>query len=257
MLIYTRGQSSILRLSVIGQPPGLPTQETVQLVNALSHEPEVGHTVSVQLVALRGGYDTETVQRWAETGQCFVELHWTFPDCNYPKFTTHHLLISPSGNPGDISFSGGLGWAEGLLKAMKLLNATDHPDPDDRRPGYVSRQLDDDQVSNSSAATSLTTTSDASIAFSEPAELPNGTGDKNEEQADNGNYNDNADGRSSSSINQAEELQLQLQLELLSRQRREAEARYARNGDASGLLAVLAAARQSSRYWDSSGLPRF
>jgi hypothetical protein len=49
----------------------------------------------------------------------------------------------------------------------------------------------------------------------------------------------------------------QLQIEHLSRQRTDAVAMFAENGDTSGLLAVMAAASQSSIFWDPSGMPRF
>jgi len=51
--------------------------------------------------------------------------------------------------------------------------------------------------------------------------------------------------------------QQQLQIELLQRQWKEAGTLYARTGDTSALLAVMAVARQSTVYWDPSGMPRF
>jgi hypothetical protein len=51
--------------------------------------------------------------------------------------------------------------------------------------------------------------------------------------------------------------QQQLQNEHLHRQRTDAVAMFAKNGDTSGLLAVMAAASQSTAFWDPSGMPRF
>ncbi|KAK4248522.1 hypothetical protein C7999DRAFT_31014 [Corynascus novoguineensis] len=302
-------------LSVYNQPRGLPAQSRAWAVQPLSHKAGGHHIISAHLVALKGGYDLSAVQEWAKSGDCFAKLDWTFPDCNYPKFATRHLLSpNSSSDGGDVSFSGGLGWAEKMLEAIKMLNATNYPDPpppslrphpppprswlsccsnypygyppsqlslslslprpalvtrhlyEKREPGcYHFRELEDDQVSNHSTATSLTTASDVSTAaFSEPAELPcydSFRGEEkpsrarcwpgNDEQADNHNDEEGDDER-----NREEELRRRL--EVLRTQRLEAEARYARDGDASGLMAVLAAARQSPDYWDTAtGLPRF
>ena len=49
----------------------------------------------------------------------------------------------------------------------------------------------------------------------------------------------------------------QSRLDMLRRQKREAEALYARNGDPSGLLALLLTASQSADNWDAHGIPRF
>ncbi|KAL2174524.1 uncharacterized protein P884DRAFT_314454 [Thermothelomyces heterothallicus CBS 202.75] len=199
--VSTPNETTIIiqAVSVYGQPPGLSVQAPVKPLKPLSHEPGGPHTVSVRLVALRGGYDEHTVRRWAETGQCFVRLDWGFPNCNYPKFTTRHLLTSSGASSGDVSFSGGLDWAERMLNALKQLHATDYPDPppppppppplptptpssrgplarllraktEDGRLAYAARELDDDQISNSSVATCLTAASESSAAFSEPPE---------------------------------------------------------------------------------------
>ncbi|KAL2194290.1 hypothetical protein P885DRAFT_80297 [Corynascus similis CBS 632.67] len=312
----------IHELSVYNRPRGLPAQSRAWAVQPLRHEAGGHHTISVDLVALKGGYDVSAVQEWAKSGNCFAKLDWTFPNCNYPKFATRHLLRpSSSSGGGDVSFSGGLAWAEKMLEAIKMLNATNYPDPpppslrplppprswlschsnyphgcspsqislslsppqpalvtrhlyEKRDSGcYPFRELEDDQVSNHSTATTLTTASDASTAaFSEPAELPcydSFRGEEkpsrarararararcwpgNDEQADNHNDEEGDNERSRGE-------DLRLRLEALRTQRLEAEARYARDGDASGLMAVLTAARQSPDFWDTgTGLPRF
>ncbi|KAL2150695.1 hypothetical protein VTH82DRAFT_7258 [Thermothelomyces myriococcoides] len=211
----------IRALSVYGQPPCQPVQGPSKPLKPLSHEPGVPHTVSVGLVVIWGGYDEHTVRHWAETGECFARLDWGFPNCNYPKFTTRHLLIDESESSADVSFSGGLAWAEKMLEAFKQLNATNYPDPPQLLPpprtlprrhrsdgtpptppppptrppfpkwtppscrpitrdlhrktesgrfAYAVPELDDDQLSTSSAATCLTTGSDSSTALSEPYE---------------------------------------------------------------------------------------
>ncbi|KAL2161957.1 hypothetical protein VTH06DRAFT_7742 [Thermothelomyces fergusii] len=119
----------IRALSVCGKPPRRTAQGALTALKPLSHGPGGPHTVSVRLVALGSGYDEHTVRGWAETGRCFVRLDWGFPDCNYPRFTTRHLLTRPAASPADVSFSGGLGWAERMLAAFKQLNATGFSDP--------------------------------------------------------------------------------------------------------------------------------
>jgi hypothetical protein len=247
-------------------------------VEPLSHDPGGPHFISVDLVAFLGNCHIQMVQDWAKAGECFIKLDWTFPGCNYPKFTTRHLLGMA---PGHVSFSGGLGWAEKTLKAAQLLGMTNCPPPSRQNlpvwnpvnipsgpklpfqppplpswhgwnpgygtlagPIYVSRGLADDEVSNFSEATSMTAASDASAVCSEPAELADYTfsgsfPDHDPEEDDD------------------DRAQQQLQNELLYRQRREAEMLYAQTGDTNGLLAVRASAAQFSGAWHSFGLPRF
>jgi hypothetical protein len=96
---------------------------------------------------------------------------------------------------------------------------------------------------------------DSSTGFSEPAETGVAVvavaedfmfGDSCHKHNGTGNNNNSGGGSDS-----------RARLDRLRRQKQEADALYARNGDPSGLLALLAAASQSAENWDASGMPRF
>ncbi|KAK0629166.1 hypothetical protein B0T17DRAFT_179121 [Bombardia bombarda] len=106
-------------------------------VEASSHAPGGTHTISVHFVALMSGFDLRIIQMWASTGEYFVKLEWIFPQHNseYPKLTTRHLL-TPEEIAPDVSFSGGLEWAENLRKHVQSLqNAAPFSSPHNQHQG--------------------------------------------------------------------------------------------------------------------------
>ncbi|KAK4241482.1 hypothetical protein C8A03DRAFT_41096 [Achaetomium macrosporum] len=260
-----RSEICIQAISVYGEA-GVLARPLGHLVEGWNHGSGGSHAISAKFVASLSGYEVRVIQEWARSGEHFIKLDWTFPGHNYPKFTTRHTL-DPGEASGDVSFSGGLDWAQRMLKVTLGLQLPSTPTsfPAGRvplpalppyqpywsagpafpgTPTYKVPDPADDQASVCSELTSATTISDADgsclssdlASTSQPSlsgSLP--LQDWTEDDL----------------------VQHQLQIDMLHRQRRDAEAMYANNGDTSGLLAVMTAASQSIANWDSFGMPRF
>ncbi|KAK4128522.1 hypothetical protein N657DRAFT_667757 [Parathielavia appendiculata] len=119
-------------VSVYGQA-GVLAQNLEHCLEPSSHDPGSHHLISVSLVALLRLCDEQKIQDWANTGGHFVQLEWTFPGSNYPKFTTRHAL-NKSETLGRLSFSGGIGWAQRMLETAKELDLTNPPARGQPRP---------------------------------------------------------------------------------------------------------------------------
>ncbi|KAH6843114.1 hypothetical protein B0I37DRAFT_212197 [Chaetomium sp. MPI-CAGE-AT-0009] len=254
--------------------PGLTAQGLGCLIKPLSHELGRPHSISVHILANLLGCSIENLKQWTEASECFVKMVWIFPGWDHPRFTTRHLVVTDTA-PGNVSFSGGLDWAVKMWKAAQRFQPPScpflgrqippgwNPGPPHGGPklplqpvpfmdlakwklerpaladptGHGLRGRADDEVSEFSEPAS-----DSSAIFSEPSE----TADP-----------EFGEDSWSNELEDSSRAERQLQLDALRRKRREAEALYARNGDTSGLLAVLATASQSPDNWDASGMPRF
>ncbi|EAQ85191.1 predicted protein [Chaetomium globosum CBS 148.51] len=95
------------------------------------------------------------------------------------------------------------------------------------------------------------TASNSSVVFSEPAEMA--SAEENPRLGEKKPWHTGSEDGNNSRGAQPR----QQQIERLRRMKKEADALFARNGDPSGLLAVLAEASLSNDNWDASGLPRF
>ncbi|KAK3295158.1 uncharacterized protein B0H64DRAFT_441580 [Chaetomium fimeti] len=267
------------------EKPRLAAQSLKYLLKPLSHGPGQPHYISVYLLSLLLDYSLEDLKQWAAAKDCFVKLVWIFPGWDHPKFTTRHLLVTDTAAPGHVSFSGGLDWAVNMWKVAQRLQPPSCPflgpqsaprwnlgrprgdpklslppvpfmDMDKWKPeypalaypvGYLPAGPADDEVSEFSEPepghADTASVGSSSGLFSEPSEAADSNFGEDSWSKDRG-------GGSS----RAERL---LQREVLRRRMRDAEALYARNGDPSGLLAVLSTASQSPDNWDSAGMPRF
>ncbi|KAK4134950.1 hypothetical protein BT67DRAFT_287280 [Trichocladium antarcticum] len=253
----------IQAVSVYGQP-GVLAQGLECPIQPRSHGPGGSHTISVGIVSRMSGRDVQTIRDLASIGEWFIKLDWTFPGHTYPKFTTRHLLVLDSGS-GDVSFSGGLKWARRIHNSTRALDRSapaSMPPPGTTRDGWKwplqppfeswpARGLPygpamagtpdsgasgpaDDQTSVCSDLTSAPTLSDTET---EPATAPASPPPTGSEPPWTPCGCCTRDGRTS-------QPQQQLLREMFQRQKRDAEALYAHNGDARGLLAVMAAAAQ-------------
>jgi hypothetical protein len=275
------------------EKPGVAAQSLGYLIKPVSHGPGHPHLISIHILALLLDYRIEILKQWAAAGDCFIKLVWIFPGWNHPEFTTRHLLVTDTA-PGHVSFSGGLGWAEDMWKAAQRLQPPTCPYFSGRqiltprwniaalppkgggtklprlRPvvpfmdlaqwkaryqtvTYPSRGMAEDSVSEPSledppALTDAASDDSSAVFSSEPAEMAAEMAAAEDSNFGEDSCQDHKTGDSGGS---------QSQLDMLRRQKREAEALYARNGDPSGLLALLAAASQSTENWDASGMPRF
>ncbi|KAH6640473.1 hypothetical protein F5144DRAFT_544659 [Chaetomium tenue] len=123
-------------------------------------------------------------------------------------------------------------------------------------PVYGLHKPEQDTVSVAPSEPSLAgdTASNSSVVFSEPAEMA-AAAEENLHPAEKKKpwHTGSEDGKSSSCGTPPR----QQQIERLRRMKKDADALFARNGDPSGLLAVLAEASLSNENWDASGLPRF
>ncbi|KAK3316242.1 hypothetical protein B0H66DRAFT_534502 [Apodospora peruviana] len=90
-----------------------------------SHAPGLDHSILASFLAVLSGSDLGTVIAWANTSTCFVKLEWSFPDCEFPKITTRHILLADG--HADVSLSGGLGFAVKLLRYVQSLGMTSPP----------------------------------------------------------------------------------------------------------------------------------
>ncbi|KAL2263618.1 hypothetical protein VTK26DRAFT_5980 [Humicola hyalothermophila] len=127
---YAAGDESrpticVQRLSGYGQLADL-SQAMSYLLEPLIHDPGSPHTISALLVALLSDLDLQLVQTWARTGECFIKLVWIFRGSSYPKFTTRHLLVLGTDTPC-VSFSGGVAWAQRILKSAQGFQAAARP----------------------------------------------------------------------------------------------------------------------------------
>lgn len=254
-----------------------------------SHDPNRLHTISALLVCLLSGWDLHMVQNLANTGTCFIKLDWGFPGLEYPSFTTRHLLTGIGGFT-EVSFSGGLDWAQKTVKnarafqvlsgpaqglqppripaladcdeaqkralqrsswtwplpASKFESLTTPQIPEISRP--MSLEPADDEVSLCSDLTSATTISDADTSTFSSC-VSDSTEVREPSPGINCAYNYLPDCQ----------VRQQAQGDMLHAQWRDAEAMFARDGDTSGLLAVLVAASRSrsGESWQPSGIPRF
>jgi hypothetical protein len=285
-------------------------------VEPSSHDPGGHHTIAIGLVARLCNLTEQETQALARAGGGYINLSWTVPGYNYPMFDTRHSLDS-NRKLGDVSFSGGLGWALPLLETSRMFNFDTAPSQPRHKsstwplpslpprpapsrswltrrvsignPVFPSHGPTDDQLSDLLDLTSESTVSDtASLAFSDEAgedTMPHGPLLAFSDHVSEATIPDAAflafpehapecpclDATvvclpdASHSARCAKDgwedndrlAEQQLQNENLHRQRRDAVAMFAENGDTSGLLAVMAAASQSSAFWDPSGMPRF
>jgi hypothetical protein len=282
-LTITQTTICIQSVSVYGQT-GVLAHGLEYPMEPKNHDPGGSHVISAQFVARVSRCDEQMIRDLASIGECFIKLDWKFPGYNYPKFTTRHF-VTLDGGFGDVSFSGGLTWARRILKNAQNMQLTKQPvqkyqylpmpaprdscdgpklalQPSFRNwlapnPGYrfpfgpemrdapmfVAPEPTDDQTSVCSELTTTTTISDTDTDFQFSCYPPPMEAEHPQTCECCGNYD--------------WMVEQQLQIEILQRQRRNAEAMYARNGDTSGLLAVMASSSQSNWGWDSSGMPRF
>ncbi|KAK1755687.1 hypothetical protein QBC47DRAFT_193354 [Echria macrotheca] len=76
------------------------------------------HTISAEYAAKVLDVSLDDILDSASHGKVFCSVAWTFPNHQYPRFTTRHLVVP--GDAADISFSGGLGWA---LKQLSFIQS--------------------------------------------------------------------------------------------------------------------------------------
>jgi len=275
---------------------GVATQSLGYIIKPVSHGPGRPHLISIHILALLLNRPLETLKQWAAASDCFIKLVWTFPGWNHPEFITRHLVVTDTA-PGYVSFSGGLNWAEDMWKAAQRLQpptcpyisghqtltprwdrAAFPPKGGGNTPSlpppvpfmdlaqwkaryqtvtYPSRGTVEDSVSEPSLedAPSLTdgASDDSKTVFSsEPAEM------EAEMEAEMAAAEDPNPGKDPYPHHKTGDNDgSQARLDMLRRQKQEAEALYARNGDPSALLALLATASQSAENWDAHGMPRF
>jgi hypothetical protein len=230
-------------------------------------------------VAFLSSRNVDAIRGSARAGDCFIKLDWTFPGSSYPKFTTRHLL-DVDDTASDVSFSGGLDWAHRILVASQHLQPPgnypsqacpleprfcNRPDwlvqPPLRYPfdgdltfefAELPEDDDEDCVSLCSDPTSSTVTLNSSARYSalgmDQASEPPIWGLCREDSCADGHLA-NDDLLVDDDMNK--------QHEALRLQRMEAEAMLDRNGDAGGLLAVMASASGSIGNWDCLGRPIF
>ncbi|KAK3303538.1 uncharacterized protein B0T15DRAFT_576861 [Chaetomium strumarium] len=277
---------SIQAVSVYGET-GVLAEPLGYFVEAQGHEPGGSHVISAQLVASLSGYELRVIQKWAKTGEHFIRLDWTFPGHTYPKFTTRHTLDSGEAS-GDVSFSGGLDWAQRMLNVTQALQlprhaASFHAAEGGQHPPMPSSVFTGDSPKLpfqtlhpphpywNTSATFLNTlihkapkdADDEASVYSEPTSART-ISDTDASCPSSDLASTRQPSPSSESLplplqewTEDDLVQHQLRIDMLHRQRRDAEAMYAHNGDTSGLVAVMASASQSMANWDSSGMPRF
>jgi hypothetical protein len=282
LLTVKQSAISIQAISVYGET-GVLARPLGYFVEVQSHEPGRPHVISTQLLASLSGYELRAIQKWASTGERFIKLEWTLPGHDYPKFTTRHALGSREAS-GDVSFSGGLDWAQRMLKAIQGLQlprtAASFP-----AEGGQHLPMPNPAVTGNCPKLPFQTLHSSHPYWSTSSAFLgtpiHGAPERSEDEASV--YSDitsartvsdvDASGPSSdlSSIRQPSPpeslplqdwteddlVQHQLHIEMLHRQRTDAEAMYAHNGDTSGMVAVMASASQSMANWDSFGMPRF
>jgi len=82
-------------------------------VQTTSLVPEARHTVSVHLAARLTRFSASFLLSWVSKGERFCQLEWIFPNFQFPKFTTRHVLVQEEAS--HIAFAGGLQWAYDML----------------------------------------------------------------------------------------------------------------------------------------------
>lgn len=212
-------------------------------------------------------------------GECFFKIDWTFPGHKSgPKITTRHLLTTELTSP-DLSFSGGLDWARKLLEHVNsappaihpVMHAGSHVLPalafplarQSPEPWTVKGNEDDDDhnsvysevPSDCTTATTTTTSSrSGTIAAIRTTKLIKG------HDPNNGNCGGGINGDDHAPSNPLTPNQTKAEMETiesLKEQRKQAEALYARNGDMSKMMALLARARNIPAAWEPNGRARF
>lgn len=112
---------SIQTISSCGDGKILATPRNLSLKPGIQ-APGKNHSISARFVAVICDIDIGTVISWTRTGSHFIKLEWSLAGSGvFPGFTTRHTLIE-NGQDGDISLSGGLGFA---LKALEFTSTLD------------------------------------------------------------------------------------------------------------------------------------
>ncbi|KAL2259862.1 hypothetical protein VTK26DRAFT_6312 [Humicola hyalothermophila] len=202
----------------------------------LSHEQGGNHTISAELAARLTGRDLQLVQEWASTGESFIALVWVFPGSDYPEFRTRHLIVTGTGS-GNVSFSGGIAWAQTIWKNYQKFQAANYHRP--MHQGMTSRagRIELDPSCAPQTGSDLKCPNSLVTA---PLQQQAAASSTNKDD----NWNDKMATR-------------QLQTEKLAKMYEDAQAKFELNGDTSGFLAVLREARHFPEVWDPLGIPRF
>ncbi|KAK3939109.1 hypothetical protein QBC46DRAFT_438598 [Diplogelasinospora grovesii] len=122
---WQTGESIVIRirgLHIYGTDVSAQTAHIECYLRASSHEPGGSHTISAESVARITGSDITILTLWASTGECFVKVEWSFPEHEFPKLSTRHLLTASTEGAADLSFSGGLDWAFGILDHVQMVD---------------------------------------------------------------------------------------------------------------------------------------
>ena len=268
----------------------LPANSLELSVKPSTHDPGGVDAISTALVARATGKDHKDLEAQALARPCYIRVNWKLR-LDYPTFTTRHLLVVMETS---VAFAADLAWAQRIERTAFKFQAVDVPLP---RPiplaplPHLSAQYQQkalltgcDGLSSGFQLTGWNRDSGNLRARAcSPPELPDTPSSMSPapedemESACSEYMSGGTPGRHPSlrllspppsrkhsshidDLNYAEAdkmVQQQIRLDLFQQQKRAAEELYARNGDTSGLLAVLATATQQSLDSQSPRAPRF
>ncbi|KAK3381328.1 hypothetical protein B0H63DRAFT_524056 [Podospora didyma] len=257
-------------------------------VKPSSHEAGGTHTVSVAFLSRASGVDEKCLLAWLGPGQPFIKLEWTYPEYDYPKWTTRHLVL-PDGPDDHVGLSGGTGFATRMFNHVQSFpsaatlsssqgqrfSSTRHrraipqnsrkSPPESTYVGRPGRSYHGNwrqqryspfhsPLRDTPPAMSPPSWDDQSSVYTESVSTPSSdldTGALSPSPVQHPEPKQFGDECSNRRLHQ------QLQIEALGQQRREAEELFAQTGDTSGLLHVMASAAEANGIWHPGGLPRF
>ncbi|KAK3998338.1 hypothetical protein QBC44DRAFT_2900 [Cladorrhinum sp. PSN332] len=265
-------------------------------VKPSTHDPGGLNAITTVLVAQVTGQSLKELEALALSGSCYIKLTWRL-HLPYPNFTTRHLLVAGKALisfSGDLAWAQRIVKnAEKIHAIDRPLPRAIPPQMVPRLPQITARGRQKTAFLTSHAGIPSQLQLEGWVqnglvprAFS-PPEIPDtplsmssapeddqvsicsdvtATGNSGPMPHRNPNFrliSPPPSRKQSSHIDDVNSewvdrmVQQQLQLDVFQHKKREAEELYARNGDTSGLLAVLAAATEPSGSWQSPGTPRF
>lgn len=293
MAQQTTPDITILSISAFNQID-LPANSLELPVKPSTYDPGGVDAISTVFVARATGIHLRDLEAQALTGTCYIRVNWKL-QLDYPTFTTRHLLVvtetlvafaaglawaqriertavrfqtvdTPLPRsillpalphlPAQYQQKTAIltGYAEtssqfqltGWARDSDNLRAFSPPELPDT-PSSMSPAPEDDQASTCSEYISGGASRPYSGRHPNFRLLSPPPSRKHSSHMDDDMNHEEAE----------EMVQQQIRLDLFQQQKREAEELYARNGDTSGLLAVLAAATQQRVNSQSPGAPRF